>query len=73
MGAKSGGEHHNAVKLREDKQAVLGHVRRGLDTKTAVQLVGKRPDVLKAWMKDARFAADLEQARADGELSLIHI
>ena len=70
MGAKSGGEHHNAVKLREDKQAVLGHVRRGLDTKTAVQLVGKRPDVLKAWMKDARFAADLEQARADGEQAM---
>lgn len=70
MGAKGGAEHHNAVRLKSDQQAVLGHVRRGLDVKSAIGLVGRRPEVLKKWLSSGSFAADLELAKADGERSM---
>lgn len=71
MGAKGGSEHHFAVRLREDKVKVLGFVRDGLDVKQAVVRAGRKPEVLKSWMKDARFAADLEQAKSQGESAMV--
>ena len=63
MGAKKGGEHHNVVRLREDKAKVLAHVESGLDVQAAITLVGRKPLVLKNWLTDPKFASDLEQAR----------
>lgn len=67
MGAKSGAEHHNVVRLREDKAKVLDLVRAGTDTRNAIVSVGRKPEVLKSWLKDVKFAVDLEQARIDGQ------
>ena len=70
MGAKGGSEHHFAVRLREDKEKVLAFVRDGLEVRQAVIRVGRKPEVLKSWMKDAKFASDLEAARSVGEVAL---
>ena len=66
MAAKSGGEHHNVVRLREDKAKLLKLVAGGLEVKAAIGLIGRRPVVLKTWMSDAKFAADLESATVQG-------
>lgn len=66
MGAKSGAEHHNVVRLREDKKKVLAHVEAGLDVQVAIGMVGRKPDVLKKWLTDGQFAKDLEIARSAG-------
>ena len=63
MGARSGAEHHNVVRLREDKAKVLAHVESGLDVNAAIVLAGRKPEVLKKWLSDPKFASDLEQAR----------
>jgi hypothetical protein len=70
VGAKGGSEHHFAVRLREDKEKVLAFVRDGLEVRQAVLRVGRKPEVLKSWMKDTRFASDLEAARSVGEVAL---
>ena len=66
MGAKAGGEHHNVVKLANDKKAVLEHVTNGLDVSVAIGMTGRKKEVLKNWLKDPHFAKDLESARSQG-------
>ena len=66
MGAKAGGEHHNVVKLANDKKAVLEHVVNGLDVSVAIGMTGRKKEVLKNWLKDPHFAKDLESARSQG-------
>ncbi len=70
MSAKGGSEHHFAVRLREDKAKVLSFVEGGLDVRQAIVRIGRKPEVLKSWMKDARFAADLDAARSVGEFAI---
>jgi len=66
MAAKGGAEHHNVVRLREDKSKVIAHVENGIEVRAAIAMVGRKPDVLKKWLTDARFAKDLEEARTKG-------
>lgn len=66
MAAKGGAEHHNVVRLREDKAKVLAHVETGIEVRAAISMVGRKPDVLKKWLTDPVFAKDLEIARAKG-------
>jgi hypothetical protein len=66
MAAKGGAEHHNVVRLREDKAKVIAHVENGIEVRAAIAMVGRKPDVLKKWLTDARFAKDLEEARTKG-------
>lgn len=70
MAAKGGSEHHNVKKLKADQASVLKLVADGVDVRSAVSMVGRKPEVLKAWLRDPKFAKDLDLARADGELAL---
>ena len=71
MGAKAGAEHHNVVRLREDKAKVLELVRSGIESRNAVTMIGRKPEVLKQWLaRDAKFGEALEAARAEGERTL---
>lgn len=71
MAAKSGGEHHNVVRLREDKLKVLESVRNGIEVRAAIVMAGRKPEVLKKWLTDGQFASDLEVARQAGS-DLLH-
>jgi hypothetical protein len=66
MAAKGGAEHHNVVRLREDKSKVIAHVETGIEVRAAIAMVGRKPDVLKKWLTDPVFAKDLEIARTAG-------
>jgi len=66
MAAKGGAEHHNVVRLREDKSKVIAHVETGIEVRAAIAMVGRKPDVLKKWLTDPVFAKDLEIARTKG-------
>ena len=66
MAAKGGAEHHNVVRLREDKSKVVAHVETGIEVRAAIAMVGRKPDVLKKWLTDPAFAKDLEIARTKG-------
>jgi len=66
MAAKGGAEHHNVVRLREDKAKVIAHVETGIEVRAAIAMVGRKPDVLKKWLTDPVFAKDLEIARTAG-------
>lgn len=67
MSAKSGGEHHNVIALREAKQKVLEFVAQGLPVQDAIIRAGRKPDVLKLWRKDEKWAKALDKARSTGE------
>jgi len=67
LSAKSGGEHHNVIALREAKQKVLEFVAQGLPVQDAIIRAGRKPDVLKLWRKDEKWAKALDKARATGE------
>jgi hypothetical protein len=66
MAAKGGAEHHNVVRLREDKAKVVAHVETGIEVRAAIAMVGRKPDVLKKWLTDPVFAKNLEIARTAG-------
>jgi hypothetical protein len=66
MAAKGGAEHHNVVRLREDKAKVIAHVETGIEVRAAIAMVGRKPEVLKKWLTDPAFAKDLEIARTSG-------
>jgi hypothetical protein len=66
MAAKGGAEHHNVVRLREDKSKVIAHVETGIEVRAAIAMVGRKPDVLKKWLTDPMFAKNLEIARTAG-------
>jgi len=66
MSAKSGDNHHLAVRLRSDKAQVLKLVETGIEISVAISMAGRKPIVLKNWLTDPRFAKDLETARTIG-------
>jgi len=66
MAAKGGAEHHNVVRLREDKLKVIALVETGIEVRVAISMAGRKPDVLKAWLKDPVFSKNLEIARTKG-------
>lgn len=70
MGAKGGAEHHNVIKLKADQAAVLASVRKGIEVKAAVGMTGRKPEVLKKWLAEPRFAKELDLAKADGEQAM---
>ena len=63
MAAKGGAEHHNVVRLREDKLKVIALVETGIEVRVAISMAGRKPDVLKKWLTDPVFAKNLEIAR----------
>lgn len=67
LSAKSGGEHHNAKALMEAKQKVLDYVAQGLSVQDAILRAERKPDVLKYWRKDEKWAKALDKARVEGE------
>lgn len=67
MGAKSGAEHHFAVRLREDKLRVIELVGSGMELKRAVAAVGRQQQVLRNWLEDADFVKQLDAAKSAGE------
>lgn len=67
MSAKAGSQHHMVQRLAEDKAKVLGLVAAGMDVRVAIGSIGRKPEVLKKWLTDQRFAKDLEAARSEGE------
>lgn len=66
MGAKSGDLHHTRVKLAEDQTKVISLVSEGFPLEYAVTQVGRKKEVLRNWLKDAKFAARLEAATSVG-------
>ena len=70
MAAGKGAEHHNVKALKEAKAKVLDFVRQGLDLQDAILRAERKPDVMKVWKQDAKFMADLDKARAEGEKTL---
>lgn len=66
MAAKGGAEHHNVKRLREDKAKVISLVESGVDVNAAIAVVGRKPQVLRNWLSDSKFAAALESARDSG-------
>jgi hypothetical protein len=72
MGAKSGDLHHKRVQSQKDKASVLEAVGNGVDVYVALGLINKKREVLKGWLRDKEFAAELEQARALGS-SLMNV
>ena len=70
MGARSGAEHHGRKKLLEDQGKFLTHVRSGLEPVRALTLVGRRPETLRKWVTDKKFAAALEDAQAEAAQAL---
>lgn len=70
MGAKSGGEHHNVVRLRQDQDKFLALIRQGVDPDSAFATIGKKKETLKKWLTDPKFASKMEEARAFGAEAL---
>ena len=71
LAAKSGALHHTRVKLAEDQSKVLSLVSDGIDVFVALQQVGRKKDVLRSWLKDVKFAGDLESAQIRGSETVI--
>jgi len=70
LGAKSGADNFNAKALVEAKQKVLDFVTQGLSVQDALHRIGRKPEALKYWRKDEKFAKALEHAREEGEKTL---
>lgn len=70
MGARSGAEHHGRRKLVEDQARFLTHVRAGVEPRNALVLIGRKPEILRAWIRDKKFASDLEAAQSEGAQAL---
>lgn len=69
-GMRSGEEHHTRRLLAEAKASVLERVRSGLSVEAAFALTGRNPRTLETWLKDARWAAELEAAHSQGQVQL---
>ena len=68
MGFKSGGDHHLVKSLADAKASVLAHVAAGTSVHAAMVAAGKKPDTVRQWLvRDAKFAADLAEAKEAGE------
>lgn len=70
MSARSGDQHHRRAKLLADQQAFLGHLSAGVEPVVAMGLVGRKPQLLREWLRDAGFAARVEDAKAEGQRRL---
>lgn len=68
MAAKGGSEHHFAKRQRENKAEVLKLVASGIELRAAVRAVGRGEDVLRRWLEDPSFAADLEEAYLEARI-----
>ena len=70
MSARSGDQHHRRAKLLADQQAFIGHLSAGVEPVVAMGLVGRKPQLLREWLRDAGFAARVEDAKAEGQRRL---
>lgn len=66
MGAKSGDLHHTRVKLDADQKQVLLLVSEGVSLDVALSQVGRKREVMRSWLKDAKFASRLDDATIKG-------
>ena len=56
----------------EAKKKVIALVSEGMSPKRAMEEIGSKPDTIRIWMmRDATFAAELEQATSDAKLNSI--
>ena len=67
MAAKSGDQHHGRVRTASDKAKLLGLVKSGMDTSTALRTIKRADRTFRDWLVDPKFAADLEDALAEGK------
>jgi hypothetical protein len=70
MAARSGGEHHNVRKAREDQAKVLELVVQGIEFDQAVAAVGRSRQTIRAWLADQDFVKKLDEARDTGRIRL---
>jgi hypothetical protein len=67
-GFQKGSEHHLVKGLAASKEQVLNAIRAGVTIPAAMALVNKKPDTIRQWMnRDPLFAADLEEAKTEGQ------
>jgi len=66
MGAKGGDLHHTRVKLAQDQASVLKMVADGIPLEAALSNVGRKREVMRSWLKDAKFAQKLDEASSLG-------
>lgn len=69
-GARPGEEHHTRRQLAEAKAQVLERVRSGLSLEAAFALTGRNKRTLESWLKDARWASEVEAAHSEGQVRL---
>jgi hypothetical protein len=71
VAAKSGAMHHTRVKQAADQKRLLELVSEGITAVEAIAIVGRKPEALKEWLSDAKFAAALEEAATIGSNSIV--
>lgn len=71
MAAKGGTEHHFTKAREEKKVSLIAKVAAGAGVPEATAMCGVKPEQLKKWLsEDARFAARLEDAVAEGSAAI---
>ena len=68
--AVSGKDHYSKKAALEAKQKTLEFLRQGLPLQEAIIRVGRQPDTLKDWKKDAKWWQEVEKAKEEGERTL---
>ena len=71
MAARSGDQHHTRVRTAQDKAKLLDLVKSGMDTQVALRTIKKADRTFRDWLADSKFAADLEDAVAEGKALLV--
>lgn len=72
MAARGGSEHHFTRAREEKKRNLVARVGSGLGVQEAAGLLDVKPEVLKKWLaEDARFARDLDRAKAEGSEAML--
>jgi hypothetical protein len=68
--AVSGKDHYSKKAALEAKGKFLDFLRQGLPLQEAIIRVGRQPDTLKDWRKDAKWWQEVEKAKEEGERAL---
>ena len=70
MSAKSGNEHHARKRQAEDQKKFISFLKQGIDVDSALGAIGKKRTILRGWMQDGTFAAEMEEAQIFGANSI---
>ena len=68
--AVSGKDHYSKKAALEAKGKFLDFLKQGLPLQEAIIRVGRQPDTLKEWRKDAKWWQEVEKAKEEGERAL---